>query len=359
MLFVLEGPDLSGKTTFADELEKYLRYVGTVDSIHRWSRGPLRGSPWSEYLSPLADIHRYRYSPVSASSSKCFILDRWHVGELVYGPLLRGTSQLDLAQARYLDLVLDTLGAVKLYFSTPWKAVARRYWTRGDELISLDQLSAVHAGYARLLEAASPSSPSSPSLLSTSTSASSSWLRVDGTRIPRSENLRCCVKLAELGDDRTTNCSDFTRSLKLGYLGPRWPSRLLLGDRRHGYPEKVDPQRPWPFTPVRGTSGHYLARALELAKNNLRYPESRSYGLVNARELPPEDLTALWWAAGEPPVVALGRHAQHAAREAGVPHLEAQHPQYRRRFHHGKLAEYASMLAGTGTGLDAATKVTS
>lgn len=98
MLIILEGPDGSGKSTLA----KALQQETGGDIIHR--SAPVE-HPLIEYVAPLSGYN----------GSGTLILDRWHLGEEVYGPLYRGGSRLGPHGFNAVEDVLIELGAVLVF----------------------------------------------------------------------------------------------------------------------------------------------------------------------------------------------------------------------------------------------------
>src|SRR4051812_12260533 len=119
-LILLEGVDGSGKSTLVDDFLLQLPHTG----IH-FSRGPLKLHPLIDYLLPLVD-----YRP-----GIDIVCDRWHLGELVYGPLYRARSRLTPAMELYIDLFLESRGALKLWVDTPFEQVQTRLKIRGEDFL--------------------------------------------------------------------------------------------------------------------------------------------------------------------------------------------------------------------------------
>lgn len=129
MIIVLEGPDLAGKTTIAREYER------RGFTYHH--QGPLKTSAREAYLEPLRGF-TYGFH----------VLDRWHLGELVYGPMLRGESKVDDALLEEIEVTLDALGARRFIVLPDIAVLRQRYAERGDDLLTLEQVEQVHAFYA-------------------------------------------------------------------------------------------------------------------------------------------------------------------------------------------------------------------
>lgn len=147
MIVILEGPDGAGKTTMVDSLRRFHHMqIGMKDpaTSQVWHAGPFPegGNPWTEYVVPLSQL--------MPSRDWLVIIDRWHLGELVYGPLLRGQSRLSMEQCDWIDGYLKSLGAVLVYLKATPEELTRRLGERGDDLIKAEQLPYLLAKYDEL-----------------------------------------------------------------------------------------------------------------------------------------------------------------------------------------------------------------
>lgn len=282
--------------------------------------GPLKRDPIDEYLMPLRD-----YQP-----HELWIFDRLHVGEAIYGPMLRGESKLTAAQRAYVELVLDTMCAVKVHVTTSVDTLRTRYAERGDDLVTWDQVRNAWLRYHDIL------GYERRDYITVTTDAHDSYtmnLTLIETQLKRAfeaigERVRAFSK---------------TKAHAIKYIGSLKPSVLLLGDQQGtgAFAKRHDPV-PWPFVPRAGTSGHWLFQSLVVAGVDVG-----TIGLVNGNEQPPSGLSSLWKMLDAPPVVALGANAKEAAGEAGIPvTLKLNHPQYERRFRFGDQMEYGESIKG-------------
>jgi thymidylate kinase len=83
---ILEGPDGAGKTTLAQELVR-------VFNLEYHHEGP----------PPLDRYPIHHYSELITSRRRPTVFDRLHLGETVYGPLLRGSSRISRKELNILD----------------------------------------------------------------------------------------------------------------------------------------------------------------------------------------------------------------------------------------------------------------
>lgn len=126
-LTVIEGVDGAGKSTL---ISKML----TDEVIHC---GPIKRTPMQEYVDPLMH-YRGRTN---------IVCDRLHVGELVYGPIYRGESKLTEGMRRYVEMFLDSRGAVKVILDAPLPEIQRRLEHRGEDFLQPEDLERVWRFY--------------------------------------------------------------------------------------------------------------------------------------------------------------------------------------------------------------------
>lgn len=114
MIVIIEGPDGAGKTTLARAIQQDTGW----QYIH--ANAPA-AHPLIEYTAPLSD------------STKSFVLDRWHLGEMVYGPLHRGGSRLSPEQFVAVEQFLDERGAVVVLCNGTVAELSKHLYMRGDK----------------------------------------------------------------------------------------------------------------------------------------------------------------------------------------------------------------------------------
>lgn len=311
MLIVCEGVDNGGKTTLIQELARLHNDPAHLAIRHQGV--PPEGVSLVELYERelLTDL-----LPLIRSSTSLVLLDRHHIGELLYGPVYRTGSRLSAAGNLHVELLLQALGAVRVLVQPQRvEVVKRRYAQLGDHYLHPQHVDHVHAGYERHGERYG-------------------WIR--GSRLEDEGTLgpEGLLKLAEA----TTWVTQFTRDVP-GYVGPHSPRVVLVGDERSTGPGDVPAL--WTtaaFTPMReASSAAWLLRTLEAAH------AVRDIGLLNAHE-PGMDLKVAWGLLRRPRLVALGGAADAALTAAELPHTRVHHPQYARRFNHHRPGEYAASL---------------
>lgn len=116
-IIILEGPDGVGKTTLADAIEAMCS-----GPVVRFRQGPPPEDvmPALHYMDGIDAIVEARKDDTTV------IVDRFHVGELVYGPLLRGGSGITVDEAFVIDMKLHGIGAALVHCSLKPKEMVRR-----------------------------------------------------------------------------------------------------------------------------------------------------------------------------------------------------------------------------------------
>jgi thymidylate kinase len=301
MLIIVEGPDCAGKTTLVHKVVEILdRRRERVVTRHC---GPLKTHPLVEYEQLLND-----YSP---GQGVHVVYDRLHLGELIYGPLKRGTSQVTREMHLHIELSLAVQGALLVVVDCDDETLMNRHEDRGDDFISPAELLVVADQYRRLQRRHTPVTQFNA-------------LHAEAAALPA-----LIVGLADALEDYA--CVT-TRHRTL--IGPppgelTKPYILLLGDRRGPVQNETEHARC--FVPYPATSGSYLMRALDpIAWHGYTC-------IANAWE---EDVAQLWNDLECPHVVALGSEAAKVATDQQVPHGRVPHPQWVRRFKHRDHEEY-------------------
>ena len=285
MLFIIEGLDKTGKTTLARALSQV---IGGAEIRH--ASKPI-GHPLDDY-----EVSLDAYRPCSDH----LILDRFHVGELVWPRVFMRESEFDQPMYRHVEMFLHSRGAVVIRAERDLELLKNEL---DDEPINEFQAELADGLFrgAHLL-AACPRIP------------------YDYTNGGASAALMVSVALMQQGRSRRIfNITD-------EWIGSPRPSRLLVGER----PGPQQDGRAYlnvPFMPYRGTSGHFLMDELDGAP-------WWNWAICNAYKADgsPERLHDLWTAFGKPEVVALGNIAAEALKYEMVPCFRARHPQYARRF---------------------------
>lgn len=299
-IIILEGPDGGGKSTLASDLAELGYQV-------RHTGPPTTAFPYLEYTKALASAVTYQRTGLSAHT---YVFDRLHVGERVYGFVLRGEDKLGAALHRQLDRILLGIGGIVVFCQTdPARMLAT--WemrkAKGDELVTdTGRYEALFTRYAEVI-ANSP------------------------ITVPY---------------DYMVNDVEFVDSIPLPWpnegpgIGAWRPgySTLLVGERVNASMYGQD----WPFT-GRGGSSQWLTEKLTEAE----VPESDLYW-VNAENIMLQPTDPSFIEKLQPRrIVALGGSAKKWLWQHGYDDVaEIEHPQYWRRFRHDDYYPIAEAIRG-------------
>lgn len=133
-IVLIEGIDGSGKSTLADRVEE----ISKKRVIRFHKSQPQNDNALIEYFFPLLEMN----------DPEClYLLDRWHVGEIIYGPIYRGKSIFDNSSLDLVEKTLDDLGALKIIMSPSLRTVKTRLLSRGDDFILPEHVETVFDFY--------------------------------------------------------------------------------------------------------------------------------------------------------------------------------------------------------------------
>jgi thymidylate kinase len=314
MIIVLEGCDGAGKTTLAENLVKEAERRGWEGEV--WHRGVPVRHPLEEYELDLeVDYPR----TADERARRLIVADRWHLGQLVYGPLYRkDLKDFDTGSAWHVDALLQSLGAVQLIVQPDPDLIKRRLKIRGEDYLQEGHIDYVISAYER---------------------QAALWNKSTGvlTTVPTDDDVRQLIDWAECRSARADALIPFTT-----YVGPRYPDLLLLGERHHnGRRSEMESAKHHraAFVPYSATSGRWLANAI------IESPlKDKAIGLANAGQEDVEKLIDTLDATGNMQIVTLGNAASKILDDLGIEHGAAPHPQYMRRFHYSSGPDYAAAI---------------
>ena len=310
MLIIVEGPNGAGKSTLVGELQKYLENNYPGDTVELMHKGPPASHPLDEYVLPLVN-----YRPGQGHHVIC---DRWHWGEKVYPDVFHRATQLDRGVWTWVEMFLRSRGAVVVYPYVSAATLTQRITERGDDLIDASMILREWAAFNSVrFQSALP-----VRMFSQLESAASETQLSSIIELGHDHEVRAAV----LNDLQT-------------YVGPPRPDFLLVGDTRsrRGLKSPITGA----FGPRPATSGHFLLNALS-------GPRVVNIGLINANDV--DDIGDAYVTLGQPPVVSLGHKASRALSLDGwgvgmdIKHSKVPHPQYIRRFHSKRAAEYGAII---------------
>lgn len=142
MIICLEGVDGTGKSTLASSIVKELEQRYPNDQVIYKHATQIKSDVFTEYTEPLSD-----YVPGSGIH---YVLDRWHIGEEIYGPLYRGESKFDVASLRWTELFLASKGMRTWLLTQTHEELQKRLTDRGEDFIDLDDILHIQDEYKRL-----------------------------------------------------------------------------------------------------------------------------------------------------------------------------------------------------------------
>lgn len=275
MIIILEGSDKVGKSTLARTLcQKY-------DACSYHFSAP-KGDPYKEYMGFLDQ----------ADPSKNYVLDRFHVGELVYGELYRGKSKLSLDQLWYLDLRLMSHHAVLVHCSTDAEMVKRKFIEDREETSKSEDIQVILESFKNKVN------------LSLLKKFNYDWQ--DKTCLPALEKLL----------DYVVQEPRLSKEELKSYIGIPEPKMLFLGDTRN---ERMKDKGVF-----ESRSGKFLVKCIE----RIGGFSNQAVGITNSDLLTKEFYEKL----GKPKIVCLGKKSLLRTTKLRLSAFHIQHPQWMFRF---------------------------
>lgn len=280
-LIILEGPDGSGKSTLANELDK-CGYAYVHSGI------PDTNDIFHDYLKTLIDAGEFAHT----------VIDRLHLGERIYGEVMRGESKLTELQERLIERYLYARGGQVVICLPPWRTVLNN-WLKTQENEYVDspkKLRAIYGSYYRLLR------------------SERSYMHFDYTRHRVESFAQALCEMNNYGLPET-------------WVGSPNARFLFVGERANGLPDL-------PFMEGNNSSG-YLHSCIEdagYAEDEIAFTNAyQASGKLN------EFLLKM------PNIIALGNVAHVALRD--TPHHLVAHPAHWKRFHTSERNKYVSTLS--------------
>lgn len=304
-LIALEGPDGAGKSTLADAVIKTLKKRYPKDDIEYLHFSQLKQDPLDEYAFPFEG-----YEPDSGIH---FVCDRFHWGELIYGPLYRSQSALSKAAYRWVELYLAARGATTWHVTASLETVQERLQTRGEDYLAPEDVEHVWGRFTAV---------STTALTMGGTAYTDRWDTWD---------------IADaIVNDAAYKDQAAAEVFQPEYIGRSLPTVVLVGDAQGNSDPGITKA---PFMPRGGSCGTFLFEAL---------PETwwHQLGIVNANEA---DLAKIYESRFEPTFVALGSNAAKALDALDLPHGTVPHPQKVRRFNHREQYSYGTLIRQAAT----------
>ena len=131
-VYVIEGPDGSGKSTLAKALKSEILKNDPLAQVTMMHFGAPKMNPFLEYMNALGDW--LVQNSLEEHAHSYIVIDRFHIGERVYGTMLRNNPVMTKSQLRAIDDLLDQLNAAKVFAISNNEFLWDSMTKRGDEL---------------------------------------------------------------------------------------------------------------------------------------------------------------------------------------------------------------------------------
>ena len=135
VVLLLDGPDLSGKSTAIEKIGKRLNAGITLKNLFKPSK------PNDE------EIYRAYFDILMRTDGfDNVVLDRFFPSQAVYS-ILRGADEMRNINILHLEEQCVARGDIYIYLDTPLETLKERYKVRGDEHIKIEQLEMLKKRY--------------------------------------------------------------------------------------------------------------------------------------------------------------------------------------------------------------------
>lgn len=140
---IFEGCDASGKTTIQEIMKEIIRHAFIIHTS-----APTKGNSKEYFSSLLEKLIEF----IDIINQPLFI-DRFHIGELVYGSVFRPETIDEAVEKKLYDMEKDLLRQdVKiLYVTASPETIVKRIQNRGDWYVKVSDVEAILNGYEKVL----------------------------------------------------------------------------------------------------------------------------------------------------------------------------------------------------------------
>lgn len=140
---IFEGCDASGKTTIQEIIKEIIRHAFIIHTS-----APTKGNSKEYFSSLLEKLIEF----IDIINQPLFI-DRFHIGELVYGSVFRPETIDEAVEKKLYDMEKDLLRQdVKiLYVTASPETIVKRIQNRGDWYVKVSDVEAILNGYEKAL----------------------------------------------------------------------------------------------------------------------------------------------------------------------------------------------------------------
>lgn len=298
MLIIIEGCDGTGKTTLANKLIEDFKF-----SYNKENKPPYDGFKY------------YIDRATSFKSGDNIILDRFHLGEIVYPSIKKDRTPLDLTKQHLIERALIPQNTLLILGKTSKDFIINTFNTRGETYVNEDEIDEI----VRLFDI----------------HYKESFLNKIIYDVEKFNYNEIKYKIEELSKIEN-------KVYKFEGSGAYLNNPIMLVGDQYADDSFVDKHDRMTFI-SNNNSSYYLHDALELTKN------PKDYYLTNSRKYENDDLNLQ--ALQEEveylkpkKVIALGNKSSVLLKKAKIEHIKVEHPQYRRRFKFKQINEYANKL---------------
>lgn len=290
MLIIIEGPDKTGKTTLAKAIATRLGFD------YKHFSAP-KGSPADEYIDFLLSLKRDT------------VCDRFHLGELVYGPMLRGKVGITPLELVTIERVLRLKQTVLIHAVTSMKIANERLAHSNEhEVVNVAENLLAEDRFTQVI----------------SKSNAGPIIKYDGSSMDN---------LYKIINDLAKIQRSLAGPAKYAGIGTITGAKLVFVG------EQVNKNVTWRNLPFdKGLSSQFLLDTFITAG----VPEKAVY-ICNANRLTRQEVANLML-AGRTTFITLGEKAANKLDSFDVPHLELAHPQYIKRFHFKRKDRYVAQF---------------
>jgi len=147
VLLIIEGPDLSGKTTAIEKIAKHFNSGFVLKNAYK-PKEQRDSKIYEQYDNILDLIENWEENSWTESSNDVLILDRFYPSQAVYS-ILRGYDELQEPRVELLErrLINYEFDVIYVYLDCSIDLLKCRYKERGDEHISIEQLEMLKTRY--------------------------------------------------------------------------------------------------------------------------------------------------------------------------------------------------------------------